>query len=711
MTLFGLSHSRASTQIVDAVHKTSEFNLFDRELIDSRYFQRLHFVLQNSTAYVSFPSNKNSRFPHSLGVAVIGGEIFSKALSNAAYDDLHSILTKMGEFLCELCEELRSKPAPRGAYKGRDKEDFDYHDEAHTRTISGLSHFLHSPIVNLSEARKDKGEELKQRDVVKVPEFERVRFSDRFGPNKEFSALFLADTYWQAIRLYGLMHDIGHLPMSHAFEAALDDQDQLFSALSTAKLGQRAKLHAPIDQINRQFQKVFEDRQDEFKGGEQTDGDYYVKFFAKLLDVPTDRIKQSTFEKAFHEIRGISIFNRFVGNYDIGFGDRINAYGELINYLCLSIIYSGALSPEESGSEIAHKYSFLYTLKTIIDGEVDADRLDYTLRDGIESALEIGFFDLRSITSNSVLISNRPSPDCEYAIGYYFRARSAIEQFYEQRYQCYKYIIYHRTCSRSNKSLEYLISLLINYSFLDPESDIAQVLESFGYITRANGNIDKILPDEPDDIVRVEDASLRTLLFGIKAAIKKDNKGQNDLTWRLRSEIGNLADIVLMRRLEHVFTLHKYSTITDVVKNALGDEVSGDDIKGFVFFLQSNHEKYTVKIRQKFIENTNPSDPISVVVDLVKPKVYNAKKNKNLPFERRLWMVGADGNFVPIEDESPSLKGMRFREAEETHFRIYVIARDVKDNEPKQGVIVQTFDNFIQDTWREFLEIDRTRTR
>ncbi|CDZ55603.1 hypothetical protein, partial [Neorhizobium galegae] len=348
MALFGLSNTRAITTISDSVHHAIDINIFEREFIDSSYFQRLHFILQNSTAFVSFPSNKNTRFPHSLGVAAVAGEIFSRSLSNASATDLRILLPKMANFLLQLCEKLEGATQRDGAFEEPPSSMEDALrrcDEAHTDTISGLSGFLHNPLHSTSGSQSIPDEEDDTRG--------RVTFHERFGP---FSVRFIVDTYWQAVRLYALMHDIGHLPMSHSFEAALESQAQLYTVRENEEASGE-KFDVSVRLAYEEYERLLTERRNEYK----FDADHYLSFFQDLLDIPSAEIEAATFHKAFHEVRGISIFNRHARKPGPGFPEEIIPYRRLVNHLCLAMIYSNALAPENTGKDTPHEHAFLYT--------------------------------------------------------------------------------------------------------------------------------------------------------------------------------------------------------------------------------------------------------------------------------------------------------------------------------------------------------------
>ncbi|CDZ55399.1 hypothetical protein, partial [Neorhizobium galegae] len=87
---------------------------------------------------------------------------------------------------------------------------------------------------------------------------------------------------------------------------------------------------------------------------------------------------------------------------------------------------------------------------------------------------------------------------------------------------------------------------------------------------------------------------------------------------------------------------------------------------------------------------------------LVKPKVYNARALVGAAFEERLWISRDEAVLAPIEVSSASLRNMRFRINSETHFRVYVVTRDIKLHPSDQNHIERLFDEFILETWNDY---------
>lgn len=53
--------------ISDSIHGLTQLSGYEKKIIASVGFNRLHDVYQNSTVYLTYPSNRTKRFEHSIG--------------------------------------------------------------------------------------------------------------------------------------------------------------------------------------------------------------------------------------------------------------------------------------------------------------------------------------------------------------------------------------------------------------------------------------------------------------------------------------------------------------------------------------------------------------------------------------------------------------------------------------------------------------------
>jgi len=452
------------TPISDPIHTRIELTLFDRNLVDSSLFQRLHFVLQNSVNYVSFPTNKNTRFPHSLGTAHSCGLLFSHGLSNAQTQTLRGFLKHAADFFDAALAVLAKRGSPVGGREVTPQELHDKYRRAHRATISGRASFLHAPL-NQNSDKSNRGD--------------RVTLGEEFGTHSLGAAL-IVDTLWQALRIYALAHDLGHLPMSHAFEKGLERVSATHEALG-------------FDTHSRnQFARDYSKLRSEFLG-ERLWKINFIETIAELLSVDKGAIQEKVEGKELHEARSLVLYDLFLtkqsdatsgfSSFPVGVSkEDIDDYCNFIHMIALCIMLSEALTldAQEKSSSQPHKNAFLFSIKKIVDGAVDGDRLDYTIRDIQETGTTYGSYDLDRIFRNSWLIScpkgNR------FSFGFFHRAVPGIEQFFEARFQSYKYLIFHRTAARSNGCMEQIISVLFSYCYQFPGGKISSILNRYGFI-------------------------------------------------------------------------------------------------------------------------------------------------------------------------------------------------------------------------------------
>ena len=78
----------------DSVHGFIPFDEFEKELIDSLPFQRLHYIHQLGIAYLVYPGATHTRFEHSLGVMHLATLMFEKICKSIRPDVFHFVPRK-----------------------------------------------------------------------------------------------------------------------------------------------------------------------------------------------------------------------------------------------------------------------------------------------------------------------------------------------------------------------------------------------------------------------------------------------------------------------------------------------------------------------------------------------------------------------------------------------------------------------------------------
>ncbi len=83
--------------ISDTVHGSIPISYLEKTIISTRIFNRLHNVSQNSTAYLTYPTNRTRRFEHSIGTMHICSQMFMYGINNADIETLESFFYRFGK--------------------------------------------------------------------------------------------------------------------------------------------------------------------------------------------------------------------------------------------------------------------------------------------------------------------------------------------------------------------------------------------------------------------------------------------------------------------------------------------------------------------------------------------------------------------------------------------------------------------------------------
>ena len=78
-------------KIYDSVHGFIPFDEFEKDLIDTVAFQRLHYIHQLGIAYLVYPGATHTRFEHSLGVMHLATMMFDKLCRSVRPDVFHFV--------------------------------------------------------------------------------------------------------------------------------------------------------------------------------------------------------------------------------------------------------------------------------------------------------------------------------------------------------------------------------------------------------------------------------------------------------------------------------------------------------------------------------------------------------------------------------------------------------------------------------------------
>lgn len=346
--------------INDTIYNHIPYTKLEDKILQTKILNRLQFITQNALAYFSYPSITTKRFIHSLGTMHLSSYIFKNSLLNANKETKNQFLKDLKRVIKAIVQE--------------EKLNINFDD---------LSYFDNKALYEFTIPTKNK----KDRAVYTI--------------------------FLQAIRIAGLMHDVGHLPFSHQIENALK------------------KVYYEISKKEELEEKELE--------------------FIKLYE---DITKNATL--VLHEAIGKELIKLL---FEFEIFDFIKDSNEkelikLIKTLCIYIL-----------EDRVYKEFNFSTLHKIIDSTVDADRLDYINRDMLASGYITGPSDHIRITKQAVLVKEEDS----YYLSFFDMGLIDIEHMLEMRFNLYKKVIYNHGIAKTDALLENVVQFLSSKYFENKE--------------------------------------------------------------------------------------------------------------------------------------------------------------------------------------------------------------------------------------------------
>lgn len=354
--------SLLSKRIYDDVHGFVELTIAEKELLNSSYMRRLHFIKQNALANFVFPGATHTRFSHSIGV-------------------LH-IVEKM-------VQKLKTLPP----YK-INISDFDH----------------------------------------------------------------------QIVRLAALLHDVGHYPLSHTIESSYKEYDEYFFKQEeplidpitgniqkkTKRILNEEKQRKFLDSVSNP-KATIKDLLKDLTPETKVNSNFHHELIAKKLITDKNSPLNKQVRKILKEVYN-KLYSKDISNKDL------NSYIHLIGQLVKG-------EPKYTDNPIllgkddeCNKY---YILSLLINSDLDADQLDYMLRDtkntGIQTTIRVDF-----LIDNMDICFKKTKNGLERILCFNYKAFESVQQFiFSKAYWYTEILLYNKVCILNEIAKKLVIFMLL----------------------------------------------------------------------------------------------------------------------------------------------------------------------------------------------------------------------------------------------------------
>ena len=291
------------------------------------------------------------------------------------------------------------------------------------------------------------------------------------------SSLMFSDIEIQILRLAGMLHDIGHYPMSHNIELAYKLRDGLRPlAEKTTRVADCLKdfVGCPkylypdsvlVTASTPHFQKHINYAEADYSGSEKQK--YHHEAIGKEIVVNNSSIfnavKNSliTYEKNGKKY----VRHEFVPEEDLKRPNLSFSEDEIMEYTHSLLKLIGAIiigsyefkSTYSAPGVKTYRYKEKFTaMVQLIHSELDADNIDYLLRDSTFSGTSYGLMDVSILLNNLTMAKfyhidyNLADPSIkvvDYLVGIKPKGVGCVDQFFQNKYLAYTQMIFNKHVS------------------------------------------------------------------------------------------------------------------------------------------------------------------------------------------------------------------------------------------------------------------------
>lgn len=516
---------KRARQITDSIHETVYLSNLESELMATPYFYRLHDIYQSSTVYMTFPSNRTKRYEHSVGTMEIASSLLYSAVSNADKNTRKSFFNCLKTRFHKIVKTLSKNGNNSALFFSRSKDEIENLFNKYSRSEID-NDFVEQIRVALADNCLD---DIALNHFQYYPlKIQNTITDEEAVTTRTVENVFLYRCLLQAIRICALFHDIGHPPYSHIIEEVIRNlYDKYYNKTSKCKF-QKDNIEEFIECLEPYATK---DENTAYKCDMLSSRNAHVS--AEIHERVGLRLLQTAIDEVIPDV-----INKTISNRDNSKEFKITS---TLYYLTVA---------EFAFSILVEKDHFYKSIHKIIDGFVDADRLDYIMRDSLNSGVDWGRIPYkRLINSARLACVKNDYPDSLdkdediFVIAFPKKVSDEIDDLLLTRYKIFARINFHHSCMKTTVALQSAVNELAE-SFLEAKNKNDCINPDISVLWTALGT-SIVGGDKNVRIIQWNDSWLISVLHKSLVRIKQDEDRTIKRTDYLEE---NLEEILLSKK-------------------------------------------------------------------------------------------------------------------------------------------------------------------
>lgn len=551
----GLGVEQKPRQITDNVHGTICLSWMESEMMSTSFFYRLHDIYQSSTVYLTFPSNRTKRYEHCLGTLKLAGQLFFSAVNNASVQVRADFLKLLTNEFKKITKGIKNREVT-AAFYGKDGEIQDRMEKYLPKNALKNFESIKSHIANGMQQSCIHDSALGSQIVCF---FDQLHDPDLSETDVLFF-VFLYQCTLQAIRIAAMFHDVGHPPFSHILEKTL----------------------------NELYEECSQNQDGEFDEDKAATLVGRLEFFIGTHTQPSTILSHSgDLNSALHEQIGLKMlqlsFQSVIKSLFYDVEDVKKGKNKLSLQVTRSLYYITVV--EFTFAILLEKSPVFSTLHRILDGPVDADRLDYVVRDTVNSGTQWGEIPYERIIQSAKLMMSEKD---KLVLAFHEKVTDDLDDLLVTRYKIFSRINFHHRAVKTAHLLQKSVRLLAEDYLRTPSSEeetfdedpicpeIAGLWEALGNglgMTEVEGKISNwndswLVSILHDTYIKLSDSALR-------AELQRDRSG------RTEQDLLSLKDLLEVLLLNHTcyYTMLKRQRDAKRLMDGIRDEAELADTK------------------------------------------------------------------------------------------------------------------------------------